>query len=201
MRFLTSRLEREKVFLRYRGSPPRRGVAFPIVCQPGKRNFSVWLGCRDLDRRDKAVAELRGASIDTVAVADRDSGSIASAQSIRPEPPPTKKRSSHGHHHPRHQPEGKSSSTAAVYVALIGDVLVAISKAGAAIWTGSAAMTSEAIHSIVDTTNEVLSVVRNPSLPTEGRYRSSFWLRKRIIFLELRGVAPDIRAWSRIFHL
>jgi cation diffusion facilitator family transporter len=50
----------------------------------------------------------------------------------------------------------KSSSTAAVYAALVGDVLVAISKAGAAIWTGSAAMTSEAIHSIVDTTNEVL---------------------------------------------
>ena len=50
----------------------------------------------------------------------------------------------------------KSSSTAAVYAALIGDVLVAIAKTGAAIWTGSAAMTSEAIHSIVDTTNEIL---------------------------------------------
>ena len=50
----------------------------------------------------------------------------------------------------------KSSSTAAVYAALIGNVLVAISKVGAAIWTGSAAMTSEAIHSIVDTTNEIL---------------------------------------------
>ena len=32
----------------------------------------------------------------------------------------------------------KSSSTAAVCAALVGDVLVAISKAGAAIWTGSA---------------------------------------------------------------
>jgi divalent metal cation (Fe/Co/Zn/Cd) transporter len=43
-----------------------------------------------------------------------------------------------------------------VYAALIGDILVALSKIGAAIWTGSAAMTSEAIHSIVDTTNEIL---------------------------------------------
>ena len=51
---------------------------------------------------------------------------------------------------------GKSSSTTAVYAALIGDILVVISKAGAAILTGSAAMTSEAIHSIVDTTNEIL---------------------------------------------
>jgi cation diffusion facilitator family transporter len=56
--------------------------------------------------------------------------------------------------HERHG--GKSSSTTAVYVALIGDILVAISKACAAIWTGSAAMTSEAIHSIVDSANEIL---------------------------------------------
>ena len=50
----------------------------------------------------------------------------------------------------------KLSSTASVYVALIGNILVAVSKAGAAFWTGSAAMTSEAIHSAVDTTNEIL---------------------------------------------
>ena len=40
--------------------------------------------------------------------------------------------------------------------ALVGDLLVAASKIGAAIWTGSAAMASEAIHSVVDTTNEIL---------------------------------------------
>ena len=58
---------------------------------------------------------------------------------------------------PRNRRRGsKSSSTSAVYAALIGDVLVAVSKVGAAIWTGSAAMMSEAIHSIVDTTNEIV---------------------------------------------
>ena len=51
---------------------------------------------------------------------------------------------------------GTSSSTAAVYAALAGDILVAISKVAASIVTGSAAMTSEAIHSIVDTANEIL---------------------------------------------
>jgi cation diffusion facilitator family transporter len=51
---------------------------------------------------------------------------------------------------------GKASSTTAVYVALIGDILVAVSKIGAAVWTGSSAMASEAMHSIVDTTNELL---------------------------------------------
>jgi len=50
----------------------------------------------------------------------------------------------------------KSSSRTSVVAALIGDLLVAASKIVAALWTGSAAMTSEAIHSVVDTTNEIL---------------------------------------------
>src|SRR6202042_1605011 len=40
--------------------------------------------------------------------------------------------------------------------ALVGDLLVAASKIVAAAWTGSAAMTSEAIHSVVDSVNEIL---------------------------------------------
>jgi cation diffusion facilitator family transporter len=43
-----------------------------------------------------------------------------------------------------------------VYAALIGDILVALSKVVAAIWTGGAAMTGEAIHSTVDTANQIL---------------------------------------------
>ena len=48
------------------------------------------------------------------------------------------------------------SSKLVVYAALIGNLLVAIAKASAAAWTGSAAMLSEAIHSTVDTGNQVL---------------------------------------------
>jgi cation diffusion facilitator family transporter len=48
------------------------------------------------------------------------------------------------------------SSTSVVLVALVGNILVAASKVGAALWTGSASMASEAIHSIVDTSNEIL---------------------------------------------
>ncbi|HEX5513008.1 MAG TPA: cation diffusion facilitator family transporter [Gammaproteobacteria bacterium] len=44
----------------------------------------------------------------------------------------------------------------AVYAALIGNVLVALTKAAAAAWTGSSAMLSEAVHSFVDTGNEIL---------------------------------------------
>jgi Co/Zn/Cd efflux system component len=52
--------------------------------------------------------------------------------------------------------EAMSPSTKSLFTALIGDVLVAAYKTVAAVWTGSAAMMSEAIHSFVDTTNEVL---------------------------------------------
>ena len=49
-----------------------------------------------------------------------------------------------------------SSSRRSVYAALIGNSLVALTKIAAALSTGSSAMMSEAIHSIVDTSNEIL---------------------------------------------
>jgi cation diffusion facilitator family transporter len=48
------------------------------------------------------------------------------------------------------------TSKHAVHAALIGNVLVAITKAVAGAWTGSASMQSEAVHSFVDTGNELL---------------------------------------------
>jgi cation diffusion facilitator family transporter len=50
----------------------------------------------------------------------------------------------------------EGSSKTIVYAALVGNALVAVTKIGAAVWTGSSAMMSEAVHSVVDTTNEVL---------------------------------------------
>jgi cation diffusion facilitator family transporter len=51
---------------------------------------------------------------------------------------------------------GGAGSRTAVWVALVGNVLVAVTKAGAAAFTGSSAMLSEAVHSCVDTGNELL---------------------------------------------
>lgn len=43
-----------------------------------------------------------------------------------------------------------------VYAALAANVLIAVTKAAAAFWTGSSSMMSEALHSLVDSLNEVL---------------------------------------------
>src|SRR5262252_2781712 len=50
----------------------------------------------------------------------------------------------------------RSSTKTTVHAALAGNILVAITKIGAAVWTGSSAMMSEAVHSVVDSTNEVV---------------------------------------------
>src|SRR5258705_13679250 len=51
------------------------------------------------------------------------------------------------------------SSTKVVYAALLGNMLVALSKFGAAFVSGSSAMLTEAIHSIADTVNQVLLLI------------------------------------------
>src|SRR6195256_2736547 len=50
----------------------------------------------------------------------------------------------------------KSGTNMAVWAALVGNLLVAASKFIAAAISGSAAMLSEAVHSLVDTINELL---------------------------------------------
>jgi len=50
----------------------------------------------------------------------------------------------------------RTSSRTVIYAAVVGNILVAVTKFAAATLTGSSAMLSEGVHSIVDTGNELL---------------------------------------------
>ena len=65
-----------------------------------------------------------------------------------------------------------SSSQKAIYAALVGDFFIAVTKFAAAFLTGSSAMLSEGIHSVVDTGNEILLLYgwRQARLPADEKF-------------------------------
>jgi len=59
----------------------------------------------------------------------------------------------------RGKKQGESESIASIIAAIIGNLLIAVTKFTASYFTGSSAMLSEGIHSVVDTGNGVLMLV------------------------------------------
>ena len=65
-----------------------------------------------------------------------------------------------------------STSKRVVYAALVGNLLIAATKFAAAFFTGSSAMPSEAIHSTVDSGNQLLLLfgIRRAARPANARH-------------------------------
>jgi divalent metal cation (Fe/Co/Zn/Cd) transporter len=88
-----------------------------------------------------------------------------------------------------------TSSRSVVYVALTGNILVAISKFVAAAWTGSSAMLSEGVHSVVDSVNELLLLYglhKSASRPDRdhplGYGREIYFLTALLVARETKGL-------------
>jgi len=103
----------------------------------------------------------------------------------------------------------RSASSTTVWAAVIGNLLVAITKIAAAALSGSSAMVSEAVHSVVDTGNEVLLLYgmrrsrRRPDAEHPFGYGRELYFWSFIVALllfGLGGIASVIEGVDHIRH-
>lgn len=94
-----------------------------------------------------------------------------------------------------------------IFAALIGNTLIAITKFTAAAFTGSSAMLSEAIHSVVDSGNQMLMLygLKRASLPADDNFPFGhgkevyFW--SFIVAILIFAVGAGISIYEGIQHI
>jgi cation diffusion facilitator family transporter len=94
-----------------------------------------------------------------------------------------------------------------VYVALAGNVLIAVAKFTAAALTGSSAMLSEGVHSLVDSVNEILLLygLKRASLPPDPEHPFGhgrelyFW--SFIVALLVLAMGAGVSFYEGVSHL
>ena len=100
-----------------------------------------------------------------------------------------------------------SSTKKTVYVAMAGNLLIAVTKFIAAAFTGSSAMLSEGFHSLVDTGNEVLLLygMHRSKAPADARYPFGrgkevyFW--SLVVALLIFAFGAGISVYEGVHHL
>ncbi|HEY7231615.1 MAG TPA: cation diffusion facilitator family transporter [Pseudolabrys sp.] len=99
------------------------------------------------------------------------------------------------------------NSKPVVVAAFVGNTLVAITKFIAAGWTGSSAMLSEAIHSLVDTSNQVLLLYglkraeRPPDVRRPLGYGREVYFWSFIVALLMFTIGAGVTLYEGILHI
>src|SRR3954466_2923383 len=100
-----------------------------------------------------------------------------------------------------------SATSTTVWAALIGNLLVAVTKVAAALFSGSSAMLSEAVHSIVDTGNEALLLYgmrrsrRRPDAEHPFGFGRELYFWSFIVALLLFGLGCVASVFEGINHI
>src|SRR5947208_15020510 len=100
-----------------------------------------------------------------------------------------------------------SGSRKVIYAALAGNLMIALTKFAAAFWTGSSAMLSEGVHSVVDTSNQLLllyGISRARKPPDEDHplgYGRELYFWSFIVALLIFAIGAGISFYEGVAHI
>lgn len=100
-----------------------------------------------------------------------------------------------------------AASKKVIYAALIGNTLIAITKFAAAAYTGSSAMLSEGVHSVVDTGNQVLLLhglnraKRPPSEAFPFGHGKEVYFWSFVVAILIFAVGAGVSAYEGVKHI
>jgi cation diffusion facilitator family transporter len=100
-----------------------------------------------------------------------------------------------------------ASSKKVIYAALAGNLAIAVTKMAAAVWTGSSAMLSEGVHSLVDTGNEVLLLygLHRAAKPADALhplgYGRELYFWSFIVALLIFSIGAGVSFYEGVIHI